>query len=95
MCAKFLLCIIHNILIPLYCTVVDLDLPPEDIELGRIAKEIGDIWIEVGLELGLPLNELKTIEADNPGRNAMAALDMLSTWKDMNKMFHEEQFIKQ
>ena len=63
----------------------DPDLPPEDIELGRIAVEIAHIWQRVGLELGLPLHKLKTMENDNPGRSVMAALTMLSTWKDLDE----------
>ena len=55
--------------------------------MGRIAERIGGIWKRVGLELGLPLYKLNTIEADNPGRNFMAAVAMLSTWKDINENF--------
>ena len=63
----------------------DPDLPLEDIELGRIAVTIAPIWQRVGLELGLPLYKLNTMEIDNPGRNVMAALTMLLTWKDLDK----------
>ena len=43
------------------------------------------MWKRVGIELGLERQKLSDIEADNPGRNAMAAMDMLSTWSSFKK----------
>ena len=65
--------------------VVDPDVPLDNTELGRIAEEIGDIWKRVGLKLNLPLYELNTIEADNPHRHNIAALTMITKWKDSNE----------
>ena len=43
------------------------------------------MWKRVGIELGLERPKLSDIEADNPGCNAMAAMDMLTTWNGVNK----------
>ena len=43
------------------------------------------MWKRVGIKFGLEQHKLSDIEADNPGRNVMAALDMLSTWNGIYK----------
>ena len=65
--------------------VVDPDLIPEETELCRIADEIKDIWKEVGIKLGLEERKLTKIAINNPGRDVMAAKDMLLTWNCINK----------
>ena len=42
-----------------------------------------DIWKRVGVELDLELSTLNTIELSNPNNNEGAALQMLTTWKEM------------
>ena len=64
---------------------IDLDLPPQPIELGRISIKIADIWKRVGLELGLQPYQLNTIELNHPNHNENASLDMLLKWSDANK----------
>ena len=42
-----------------------------------------DIWKRVGVELDLELSTLNAIELSNPNNNEGAALQMLTTWKEM------------
>ena len=65
------------------CIVVDPELPLKDDELQQYADRIADIWKRIGLELDLELSTLNTIELSNPNHNESAALQMLTTWKEM------------
>ena len=63
----------------------DLKSQVTDRQLRKISVEIGDIWYEVGLELGLPPHVLDTIRLDYPSENAKASLKMLQKWKEVNE----------
>ena len=65
------------------CIAVDPELPLKDDELQRYADRIADIWKRIGLELDLEISTLNTIELSNPNNNEGAALQMLTTWKEM------------
>ena len=63
----------------------DLESQVTDQQLRKISVEIGDIWYQVGLELGLRSYVLNTIKLDNPSENAKASLKMLFKWKEVNE----------
>ena len=51
--------------------------------MKRLSSELTDVWIQlsVGIELHIPVNEIKAINSDNP-EIKMDSFEMLKYWYD-------------
>ncbi|VDI48466.1 Hypothetical predicted protein [Mytilus galloprovincialis] len=59
-----------------------LNLPPSDEMLDKLALRIGKKWMELGLELGLDIDQLEYIEYDSPNVLRDISKNMLYQWKE-------------
>ena len=75
---------VHMHTCTVYFYIVDIESQLTPAELQRISNEIADIWKEVGMELGLKLHKLNSIELNHPNYNTKASLNMLLHWRDVN-----------
>ncbi|XP_071040645.1 uncharacterized protein [Parasteatoda tepidariorum] len=51
-----------------------------DLRLSDIAKELGNDWVPLALQLDVPEAEINSIRCDHPGDNTQQALAMLRHW---------------
>ena len=78
------MCKMHNFKLRMFCTILGRETPKLRDILNDIVPKWTPKWKQFGIQLGIDIHLLDTIEKDHSGDSEMCCITMFSKWLDKN-----------